>query len=502
MIRNAKFTYKTFLQLSVVATSLLLAACGSGGQGSDETVTQAQAAVKTTTTYIEGRAVKGLVVNGRVSVYPVIEQDGKSIKQSTALDEVVRTDANGEFRFPLYGEQQGKSFVVEVTADANTTMKCEALSGCQDLEFADFGETFNPGTEFLISAVSQPVNAGKSNGVSVTAFTHMARVIAEESQLGLNQAEIEEAAAAVEVMLDLPSGSVFTQPIDLTNAAERAAAGDAQLEVALLSSALHEIANEADWDSVSEVLTHVSQRLAESGELALTNMGATRDVTLSDLLYVSQEAADALVVIETDADTKSSLQQLSQELVVSYDDVVEQAQTVTPAQITSQPVSESVDQGGAAIFTVGVIGSGPLSFQWLKDGQAIAGENQATLSIASVELADAGSYALRVSNSVGSVVSQSVDLVVAEVTRDISLSWDIPTEREDGSALELFEINGYTIKYGSSADAMVNTVNVTGSGVTEQVISELGLGRYYFAIATIDSDNVQGRFSDTITIDI
>jgi hypothetical protein len=330
----------------------------------------------------------------------------------------------------------------------------------------------------------------------------MARVIAEASQAGLSEDSIESAVVAVEDMLDLPAGSVFAQAIDLTHSEERAAASDAQLAVSLVSSALHELANEADWDSVAEVLVHISGRLTESGELALTNMGATRDVALDDLFYQSQEAAEALILIESNEQTKANLQQFSANLDESYDEVVTESQSITPVQITSQPVAVSVDEGEGAVFSVGVIGSGPLSFQWLKNGESVVGENQATLTINAAGLADAGSYSLKVSNAVGSVVSLAVALTVSEVTRDISLSWDIPTEREDGSSLELFEINGYAIKYGSSEDQMTDSVTVTGAAVTERVISALGSGRYYFAIATIDSDNIQGRFSDTITVDI
>ncbi len=87
------------------------------------------------------------------------------------------------------------------------------------------------------------------------------------------------------------------------------------------------------------------------------------------------------------------------------------ALAVAPSIVT-QPVSVSVGAGNTATFAVGVSGSGPMAYQWLRDGQSIGGATAAFLSLAQASGADAGSYAVRVSNSAGSVTSASVTLTV------------------------------------------------------------------------------------------
>jgi Immunoglobulin I-set domain/Immunoglobulin domain/WD40-like Beta Propeller Repeat len=88
---------------------------------------------------------------------------------------------------------------------------------------------------------------------------------------------------------------------------------------------------------------------------------------------------------------------------------------VAPSIVT-QPASVTVNVGNTATFAVGVDGSGPLSFQWRRDGVNIAGATSASLTFNSVALPNAGSYSVLVTNSAGSVASNSVTLDVASAT--------------------------------------------------------------------------------------
>jgi len=72
----------------------------------------------------------------------------------------------------------------------------------------------------------------------------------------------------------------------------------------------------------------------------------------------------------------------------------------TAPSITSQPVSLTVNAGEDAALSVTASGTGPLSYQWRKDGTTITGATNAGY-IATA----AGSYSVVVSNSVGSVTS-------------------------------------------------------------------------------------------------
>lgn len=90
--------------------------------------------------------------------------------------------------------------------------------------------------------------------------------------------------------------------------------------------------------------------------------------------------------------------------------------TVNPASfaplIQSQPQSATVPSGGSVTFSVGATGLPAPSYQWSKDGTQIPGAASATLVLSNVTPASAGSYAVRVSNSLGSVVSVAAVLTV------------------------------------------------------------------------------------------
>ena len=81
--------------------------------------------------------------------------------------------------------------------------------------------------------------------------------------------------------------------------------------------------------------------------------------------------------------------------------------------ITVQPAARSVVAGGAVSMEVGAIGVPAPSYQWRKNGAAVAGATNATLSLSAAQVADAGTYDAVVSNSAGSVTSASAALRVA-----------------------------------------------------------------------------------------
>ena len=84
-----------------------------------------------------------------------------------------------------------------------------------------------------------------------------------------------------------------------------------------------------------------------------------------------------------------------------------------PPVIVAQPTSLSINAGAAANFVVVAGSATPLTYQWRKDGVSIAGATNASFSIAAAQLPDAGSYTCVLSNSVGSVTTNTAFLSVA-----------------------------------------------------------------------------------------
>ncbi|MCX8004390.1 MAG: immunoglobulin domain-containing protein [Burkholderiaceae bacterium] len=84
-----------------------------------------------------------------------------------------------------------------------------------------------------------------------------------------------------------------------------------------------------------------------------------------------------------------------------------------PPSITAQPQSASVTEGQTATFTVTATGTAPLSYQWRRNGTAIAGATASTYTTPATTLADNGAqFTVVVSNAAGSVTSNPATLTV------------------------------------------------------------------------------------------
>ena len=85
---------------------------------------------------------------------------------------------------------------------------------------------------------------------------------------------------------------------------------------------------------------------------------------------------------------------------------------ILPPVIVTPPASQSVNVGDSVTLSTTVTGSAPLTYQWLKDGAVILGANTASLTLNGVQITDAGSYQVYVSNAAGSVLSDGAILTV------------------------------------------------------------------------------------------
>ena len=83
-----------------------------------------------------------------------------------------------------------------------------------------------------------------------------------------------------------------------------------------------------------------------------------------------------------------------------------------PPSITKPPESMSTYTGGQAIFTVGVLGVEPFTYQWSFNEQPLADATNQTLVINPVSSAHAGQYSVVVSNAFGHATSPPATLVI------------------------------------------------------------------------------------------
>ena len=80
--------------------------------------------------------------------------------------------------------------------------------------------------------------------------------------------------------------------------------------------------------------------------------------------------------------------------------------------ITTQPVSQNVTPGADVVFTVVATGTAPLSYQWSKNGTAIANATASSLHLNAVTADNAGTYTVAVVNAQGSATSANAVLTV------------------------------------------------------------------------------------------
>ncbi len=84
-------------------------------------------------------------------------------------------------------------------------------------------------------------------------------------------------------------------------------------------------------------------------------------------------------------------------------------------RITAQPAAATLVVGQTATFSVAASGTGPLRFQWLRNGVAVPGATAASVTTAALTLADNGSlWSAVVSNAAGQATSSTARLSVGE----------------------------------------------------------------------------------------
>jgi hypothetical protein len=221
----------------------------------------------------------------------------------------------------------------------------------------------------------------------------------------------------------------------------------------------------------------------------------SHSLTLSNLSESDGASYDVLV-----SNSAGSITSFSALLTVNTSVVIIDEPVIDPVVIVSQPQGITVNENDSASFSVQVTAGGEVAYQWLKNGGIIDGAISTSFNLSTVSANDEAVYSVIVTNSAGPVVSNSASLsiTVVQVASSIELTWDIPQAREDGSDLALGEINGYIIAYGTNENNMSTQLTVEGASATNAILGNLTTGTYFFTIATIDSDGVQGAYSSVI----
>ncbi|MBI4623879.1 MAG: immunoglobulin domain-containing protein [Verrucomicrobia bacterium] len=148
---------------------------------------------------------------------------------------------------------------------------------------------------------------------------------------------------------------------------------------------------------------------------------------------------------------------------------------IVPPTITNQPASATVALGQAATFTVNATGSPAPSYQWNKDGVAIGGATNSTLTLSNVQSTNAGTYTVVVSNGAGSVTSNAAVLTIPPAAPTIT------AQPQDHNAL-----------IGANV-----TLRVSVSGLALSAVTDADAGNYA-VVVTNGAERVPSRVATLV----
>jgi hypothetical protein len=161
---------------------------------------------------------------------------------------------------------------------------------------------------------------------------------------------------------------------------------------------------------------------------------------------------------------------------------------VTPV-VTASPQSRTNNVGTTATFSVTATSCGPISYPWCLGTNALAGETNTTLVLNNVQLADAGTYTVKLSNGAGTSSSAAVLTVNRPPTANnnggatsqnrpftISFAKLVGNDTDpDGDALTVDSVTASSTNGG--------TVVISGSSVVyTPALDFAGIDRYSYTI--------------------
>jgi pimeloyl-ACP methyl ester carboxylesterase len=121
--------------------------------------------------------------------------------------------------------------------------------------------------------------------------------------------------------------------------------------------------------------------------------------------------------------------------------------------INSPPQSQTTNAGANVTFNITVAGVPPFNYQWQFNGQNLASQTAASLSLTNVQFANAGGYSVIVTNAYGSVTSAVAqltvftNLVVAQ-TNKAPPTPGSPTIPTDATHFKVFTNGGFVTGIG------------------------------------------------------
>ena len=263
---------------------------------------------------------------------------------------------------------------------------------------------------------TQPISQTVTQGSSATFTVAASGTTPLAYQWRLNGASISGATASSYTRANVQTTDAGSYSVQVSNSAGSATSANAVLTVTVPPTITTQPISRTVAQGSSVTFT-----VAASGTTPLTYQWRLNGASISGATASSYTRAN---VQATDAGSYSVLVSNSAGSATSANAVL----TVTvPPTITTQPISQTVNQGDSAVFTVAASGSTPLAYQWRWYGTNLAGATGTSLALTGLTTNQSGPYTVVVTNAYGAVTSQVATLTVSPVLQagGLSVLWKL-----------------------------------------------------------------------------
>jgi len=145
--------------------------------------------------------------------------------------------------------------------------------------------------------------------------------------------------------------------------------------------------------------------------------------------------------------------------------------------ITAQPTNQTSLVGGTATFSVAASGTAPLSYQWKFGGTNILNATNTILTLTNVQLSQAGSYSVLVTNIAGSTNSSAATLaiVLPPVITKQPQSQSVLSYNSASFTVAATGTGPLSYQWRKNGTNLVDGGNVSGSATTNLVLTSVSL---------------------------
>jgi hypothetical protein len=376
---------------------------------------------------VSGNAVKGVITNGLVNAYAVEANKGDVTNTKRSLLDQARTNSAGEYEINIPALTNNPIIVLELTADSQTTMRCDLVDGClyaqtfdaSNITLTEFGEELPVPSHFKLIGYKQNIN---QKNAYISPLSHIIYTTASALPGGISNSNLDTASNWVAEIFNLEASLLTEKTPDLTALADLTNLTSQQLKLGLLSSAFYELTMSDDWST---------------GDIELNQLPL--EEIFRDVAYAAETLSRQLSSEESGYSAALSVINSEAEAIVQ---TFESKQLV----IIQQPNSLTVNEAQSFSLNVQASGDGALSYQWAKNNINILGANSASYGVASANLSDAGSYNVTITNNGNLIISLNALVSVNKTIDPISIT-------KQPQALNL-----------TTGDAINLSVDVSGDG--------------------------------------